>query len=409
MVGKSKLRLDYSNNKAFSDHGGYSWEVDTKLVNDFNELYVFYKNNSCSIDFETLEQLQENCSDLLRAIFISLKYQVKEDFEIVFLNELELAATTVLKKELLFYADTEKLNYTDGKFIDYNNELNNNGFFIDSLSEVTLNKILELLEPVIAKLRINAKEGKNRREELSSIEKPIPEVARILNQEFDSFGINQSVSFLCKHKMHVTGLCIELSTPNSSWWKYSYESYSESPETEYFHFDESIDHPKAIIYLTKVGVENGPTSLVPNLLESMELSPLQILIGRVINYPGFSQDILLKERYHPKYHQPFSCINYRQDFVKLPVAMRFNSHFGWDVIPCSSLEGYMVENEVKMLGEAGRFVVFDGGNVVHRGGLIKSGERVVLQVIFGKQLDQRIMSRVKRKVSSLLKSKKVND
>jgi hypothetical protein len=42
----------------------------------------------------------------------------------------------------------------------------------------------------------------------------------------------------------------------------------------------------------------------------------------------------------------------------------------------------MVQKENMMLGVPGDFVVFDGAQLLHRGGLITQGERVVLQVVF---------------------------
>jgi hypothetical protein len=68
--------------------------------------------------------------------------------------------------------------------------------------------------------------------------------------------------------------------------------------------------------------------------------------------------------------------------MSLPRELRFNSHFGWDVIPGSELESRMKSEELVMTGSAGKFIVFDGSQLLHRGGLIESGERIALQVVF---------------------------
>jgi len=72
--------------------------------------------------------------------------------------------------------------------------------------------------------------------------------------------------------------------------------------------------------------------------------------------------------------------------MSLPKSLKFNSHFGWDIIPNTELENLLEKNEIKLIGNAGKFIVFDGGNVIHRGGLINKGERVALQIVFGPKI-----------------------
>ena len=51
-------------------------------------------------------------------------------------------------------------------------------------------------------------------------------------------------------------------------------------------------------------------------------------------------------------------------------------------MPGSELESVMRSEELVMTGPAGKFIVFDGSQLLHRGGLIEAGERIVLQVVF---------------------------
>ena len=82
--------------------------------------------------------------------------------------------------------------------------------------------------------------------------------------------------------------------------------------------------------------------------------------------------------------------------------MRFNSHFGWDVEPHSQLEDFLLSKETQVLGPAGTTLVFDGARLLHRGGLIEEGERIVLQVIFGhvnfRTKSKQIVNLVKRTI-----------
>ena len=63
-------------------------------------------------------------------------------------------------------------------------------------------------------------------------------------------------------------------------------------------------------------------------------------------------------------------------------SIRFNSHLGWDVEPDSELERSLVACERTMTGKSGTFIIFDGARLLHRGGMVRKGERIALQVIF---------------------------
>ena len=41
-----------------------------------------------------------------------------------------------------------------------------------------------------------------------------------------------------------------------------------------------------------------------------------------------------------------------------------------------------------MVGKRGMYAIFDGHNVLHRGGILKEGYRLVLQVTFRKKLSK---------------------
>jgi hypothetical protein len=169
----------------------------------------------------------------------------------------------------------------------------------------------------------------------------------------------------------------------------------------YAHLDESIYAPKAIIYLTKVEKENGPTSCYLGVYERFQNSPLQDAIGRVIGNVGNRINSELNTFYQKPYHQSFASENFRRHFMKLPPELRFYSHLGWDVLADTDLENEIAVTEEVMLGPAGTFVVFDGSKLLHRGGLIEKGERIVLQVVFSPRAG--VMKRAILKAKKALK------
>jgi hypothetical protein len=202
-------------------------------------------------------------------------------------------------------------------------------------------------------------------------------------------------------KIQVTGLSIELSVPNSNWWRVNHSEYERQPNTAYFHFDESLAHPKAILYLSEVTERNGATSCAPTFVEHAKMSPLHFVVGRAITCVGKEDNPALQKHYNHKYHQIFGCEVFKQDFSRLPEEMQFSSHFGWDVIPQTPLENFLMTDEVKIIGEAGTYIAFDGGELPHRGGLLMEGERVALQIVFG--VKRSLLTKVLGKVKMVLK------
>jgi hypothetical protein len=50
-----------------------------------------------------------------------------------------------------------------------------------------------------------------------------------------------------------------------------------------------------------------------------------------------------------------------------------------------------------MVGAPGTFIVFDGARLLHRGGMVRSGERIALQVIFSSATKtSRVLGKIKR-------------
>ncbi|MCU1281524.1 MAG: methyltransferase, FkbM family domain protein, partial [bacterium] len=175
----------------------------------------------------------------------------------------------------------------------------------------------------------------------------------------------------------------------------------------YAHTDEGLDYPKSILYLTDVGDSNGPMAVYPHCEERLRLNPLQKLVGRVVGSVGARRESSLFTLYNrSEAHQGFSSEAFRRHFSKLPRELKYNSHFGWDVVPDSALEESLVRAEVPIRGPAGTFAVFDGARLLHRGGMVAEGERIALQVIFSEpaslfsQVSDRLARDAKRTIEA---------
>jgi hypothetical protein len=209
-----------------------------------------------------------------------------------------------------------------------------------------------------------------------------------------------AVSAYTGRKSQVSGLALELSVPQATWWRNTVPGLERPPHTLYAHLDETISCPKSIVYLSDVNVSNGPTGCYPGAYEAMQLNPLQDIIGRVVGTVGAQPGSPLKDYYAKQYHQSANSENFRRHFMRLPECLRFNSHLGWDVLPGSELENQLALSERQMIGPAGTFIAFDGARLLHRGGLMEEGERIALQVIFSDMtFTERTVGRIKRIVS----------
>ncbi len=316
--------------------------------------------------------------ELLGDIFQQLLGQQLDKYERKFIEDLHSQILKYLDSEFIFRVQLNK-----PKFEHPNSKaLKNNAFFYSELRDSTRSKILKLSETQVKIFRERAQAGLLKRTDLSINEgKLVAKISKLIDKDFKSQGIFNLVSDYVGIKYTFTGVSLELSVAGSTWWKNSIQG-STPPRTMYAHLDESIYAPKAIVYLSDVGPTNGPTSSYPGVYDSLNNNPLQDIIGRVVGSIGNNPESILFDYYSKSYHQSMGSIRFREHFMLLPESLRFNSHFGWDILAKSELEGLIADREEVMLGGPGKFVVFDGSRLLHRGGLIEEGERLVLQVIF---------------------------
>ena len=78
--------------------------------------------------------------------------------------------------------------------------------------------------------------------------------------------------------------------------------------------------------------------------------------------------------------------------MELPAQFQGSSHFGDDILDDTVLAGGLGSREIQFVSTAAEAVVFDGPRTLHRGSLVKEGERLALQVIFSNENDTKIRS-----------------
>jgi hypothetical protein len=391
----STPKVDYSEHPAFPSAAEvFSISEDFALL--FESLYSQFSDPAGAISTNAKPVV-----DLLESLFDEWKLQCHDGLEVLFVNTLETMSVRVLEEQNDFFA-WQRANFSSGTESATTRSAPKERYVVGELSVAEADRLSAIAASEIEVFRKRANLGLLKRSDLSiGRGRTVNELVHHLNSYFNSNGMLEWTSESCGTDMVVAGLSLELSDSRSDWWRHAIPDI-EPPKTMYAHVDEAIGVPKAIVYLSDVGPLNGPTSCYPGLYEEMRLSALSDVVGRAIsklNEPGLP---LAKMMDDGRYHQAQSSLRFRQLFMRLPSSLRFYSHLGWDVVPGSQLETDMVHREEFLLGRSGTFIVFDGGRLFHRGGLIEEGDRVALQVIFRPRDQTTFQSRVKRKINRIL-------
>jgi transcriptional regulator len=314
---------------------------------------------------------------------------------ILYIDELKQLYKLELKQYEEFF-----LKRSNQKIEVSGNVLYEKKFFFNQIKLDTLNKILNISNKYKKIFEINISKKLNSRKDLSiNTGKDIRKIIKILNNEFDQNGVNNIVSNYVRKKFEVIGCAIELSTPDSTWWKES-GNKKISSQTIYAHIDQSLTCPKSICYLSDVEIENGPTSFYPDIYDNLKLNFFQNIFGRINLNVGQNKNSKLYKIYNKDSNRLYDSPERLKHLSKIPKNIFFDSHLGWYIKKDSQLEKIFLQKEKFMLGKAGLFVVFDGSKLFHRGGCIKKDTRLVLQITFGERLN--IMKKIIEKIYNII-------
>jgi ectoine hydroxylase-related dioxygenase (phytanoyl-CoA dioxygenase family) len=201
-------------------------------------------------------------------------------------------------------------------------------------------------------------------------------------------GILDVLSELKQNRMTLLGAGLEYSCPEQSWYQnlYSDVGLTDSP-MQYLHVDEGDCLPKSMIYVTPVDEENGATRAIPGS-NRWEKSAFIFRMHKALdNIVGCRY---AKFVYKSNYRHLARHSELRSIFMELPKPFQGSSHFGDDVLVGTELADTLTKLEVPYLSQGGQALVFDGPNLLHRGSLVKSGERMALQVIYRSQNEESI-------------------
>lgn len=248
------------------------------------------------------------------------------------------------------------------------------GFFTFNLPRYSISEIISILGPEIDALsdRYEARVDLSR-ENLSINNIPTKAVS-LLHDIFHEYGVLRSLSAGVGCQTNVAGFAVELSVPEADWWKRQKVSVgiSEPSKTAYFHRDETPTVPKAIIYLTEVQEDNGVFEIVPASFNA-EGSPFSAEASRLHWYPIRNLKNIRSESAEESLRFEFESL--------LPPHFHLDSHFGYYIPDHSDESEEILNNTVSFCGSMGHGICFNGYSLLHRGGLVKKGTRLALQVM----------------------------
>jgi len=188
-----------------------------------------------------------------------------------------------------------------------------------------------------------------------------PDVYALLEEIFARHGIMAAAEAYLRRPVAVKFMVLQINDAKDAYQRGKFADVGvPDPQTNYMHLDTSEEIVKCMVYLTEVTKENGPFGYV---LGSNRLSvpTLEGLFRRTNDRAGLSG------------YAPAT----RQLFMALPSFLRHKSMFGSDLMDGTPEARSVVESEYQFVSADGNAAIFDNLGI-HRGGLVREGERRVL-------------------------------
>ncbi len=256
------------------------------------------------------------------------------------------------------------------EFQKQSEEFVDTGFLVGNLAPEEHAQLGKLVEGPIAELRKARAEAKERTF-IGNTRFFNPSDHKELFETLDGYmrkhGMLDAASAFIGRPVGVTHLLIQINDPGDSYFHgvFSDVENMEDPKTNYMHVDTSYDMVKCVVYMNEVGMENGAFSYI---LGSHHARPegWEGILRRAVDRSGMS----------------YTQRKWRQLFYSLPKSWRKKCTFGVDLVDGTEGSNLMLNNEFYITSAQGNMGLF-ANNGVHRGGITKSGERVVFFATIG--------------------------
>jgi hypothetical protein len=193
-----------------------------------------------------------------------------------------------------------------------------------------------------------------------------PDLYAVVEESFEKLGLLADASAYLGHRCSVLKLMVQINDErNEFFFKGLKDCGLPDSPTHLMHFDTTYGVMKSMMYLSDVDEKNGPFCYC---LGTHQLQPRgwEGLLRRAVDRAGLAQ------------LDPSS----RQLFMALPRFLRKKCSFGSDCLNGTDLTRRLAAAEYRWCSKDGDVALFDNMGV-HRGGLVREGERRVLFAIIG--------------------------
>ena len=373
-----------------------------EAANELQKIYGCLSFGQTVLTKRSLHLLEHRSEELLSRVFESWIDNAEDDRQRDFLQDCYKEASFLIKEDFskaYLQSKRQKQHSLSSDELHRLTSLCNDGYWFGAISEGRALRMKAMASVLVNGFLENETRNRVRRTDLSTNTGPIiKQLARHLNQLFETDGTNKIMSAYLGYEVCVGALALEMGSGKSSWW---HSIYEDSPDTLYIHRDETTSLPKAFIYLDNIEKSDGAFSVFPEA-DSIHGKPswLQSLIGRRIGCIGRSERHHCFGRFKHAYHQPFGDPQFRSLFLSLPPEVRYSSHYGWDLRSSDSIHDELLKCELTLEGPAGTLVIFDGSRLSHRALQEATNKHLSLQAVFCPRRDP--LEKLGLKVSKFL-------
>lgn len=257
-------------------------------------------------------------------------------------------------------------------------EMHQQGFAKFAFRPELHEKFKDICRGQIESLRIEAKKGPGRLNRSLPMFGALGRSLRALMKETELLTVASEYRNL---PMELAYCSIDYSHPGQRWYRDCYADVGiPTTKTAYMHYDCGELWLKGIMYLTPVSPNNGAFSFIAGSHKWPRSRFLSYIYKDLDNRYDVVFKHLVPEKDVVYYRPRFQVLEERRRLLCMPKRFQGSSHFGDDIVDGSGLSEFLLKNEVEIRDESPTCVLFDGAHGIHRGALIRTGERVALQL-----------------------------
>jgi hypothetical protein len=192
--------------------------------------------------------------------------------------------------------------------------------------------------------------------------------------------IEEGISAFAGYPLGLVGYALTYSHPDETWFANCYSDLGlDVASTVQMHYDLDNLSAKSMLYIDEVNDDDGPFSYTP-VSRDLISSRSQTSFFKYLDYATY--DFAKEKNVGCEYRPIMSDTGLRKYFADLPAELQGTACPGDDVIAGSPLERKLLNGERLVTSDIGDLAVFAGGETLHRGGVVKGGERWALQMIY---------------------------